>query len=225
MFVPYDEKRVLKDQPWLTSAENFDAIMRMANLPTLMMHYILTEDHRIVEEPNAVRWEYFMQRAKHRVLGRTVLVSGKHPFRNCNSRFPYGKDTEVSVSTVFIGITEDTLFESIIFGSWLDNRIVRTLTYEDAERNHQSLVDLVRRVIGYVKRRPSLRKDWLRVNRYWELARKRGPGWATKRFGLIEEAFERLSRIPGKPYIPCGEPLFDIGQRFLPRTLGGDSVS
>ncbi len=194
-------------------------------------HYILTTDFRIVQEPNFYRWGLFLERAKHRNIDRTKICEGEERDRSyfsdswdAQQRRKRGRDTpsfkiqEMFVSTVFIGTGEDELFETMIFGGWLNTACWRCTTLSEAKKNHWDAVTVAHQYKNYMKRRGRVaRKDWVRMDQFWRLANKRGREWAVKHLSQMEGVDDRLSKIPGEPNIPQPNVLFDMVQRFLPR--------
>ena len=53
---------------------------------------------------------------------------------------------ESLVSTVFLGIDRDTLFETMVFGGQLDGYFNRYMTYEAAELGHGEIVGKLKKV-------------------------------------------------------------------------------
>ncbi len=258
----FNEENVATDQPWLSPAEQAHAKMvgdmfnrtvredmegwlvdhlgqrasegdqEAINKLYPMCHYILTEDYRIVQEPNFYRWGMFLERGKHRVIDKTDICSGierDHSYfsnswavqQRRKRRFsdaPSFKSQEMYVSTVFIGGHENELFETMIFGGWLDTNCWRSSTLAEAKKNHWDAVTISHQHKNYMKKHGrAARKDWIRASRFWELARKRGYEWAVKHFLPMQRLDDRLRRIPGQPNRPLPDYLAELAQHFLPR--------
>jgi hypothetical protein len=210
---PFDIRNVATNQPWLMPAD-------LVGVPSELMqlkypHYILTTDGRIVEEPNFLRYAIFLERARHRIIRQTFLHQGHH--YRYSSQKPPSKKHEVLVSTVFLGMDKNCLFESIIFGTWLDQDIWRSRTMEEALETHQFLIRLVHEHLGYLRRHPSLLKDWVRMRKFWKLAHKRGREWALKHAERMAMVDARLKRIPGDVHVPTGIFLDDLQAMVLPK--------
>ncbi len=193
-------------------------------------HYILTEDFRIVQEPNFYRWGMFLERAKHRIIGRTDICDGierdRDYFSNSWARqhrrkwrdAPSCKPHAMWVSTVFIGTGDDELFETMIFGGWLDSIRWKTSTLGEAKKNHQGAVMVSRQHKNYMKHHGrSARKDWIRMAKFWELGRKRGTEWALKHLSVMQQVENRLSKIPGDPETPQPDNFSELVRHILPR--------
>ena len=108
-------------------------------------HFILTEDYRIVQEPNFLRWGMFLELAQHRTIDKTEICKGII-CENSNTIGPSFKPEETCVSTVFIGAHEGELFETMIFGGLMHNVSWRTQTLLDAKKQHWKAVDLAHKV-------------------------------------------------------------------------------
>jgi hypothetical protein len=195
-------------------------------------HYILTTDFRIVQEPNCVRWGIFLERGLHRVIDRTDICAGverdreyrsnswaaqqRHKRKHPNA--PRFKIEETYVSTVFIGTGDEELFETMIFGGWLDMIRWKTSTLESAKKAHWSAVTLAHLLKRYIKRHgKSVRKDWIRLDRFWELARKRDAQWVLKHIDTLMKIDGRLGRVPGHPVIPQADQFVELAQQFVAR--------
>lgn len=253
---PYNEANVVADQPWLTPQEHEDTERVGIEFLRLMRsdmedwkfehlqaraaegdqtairelnpicHFILTEDFRIVQELNCIRWGMFMERASHRFIDKTLICAGK-PRKVLNlvpvnrkrrPNVPSFKLEETFVSTVFLGTDENELFETMVFGGWLDQVHWRNSTLEDAKKCHWNAVTLSHVLKRYIKRHGrSVRKDWIRLERFWRLAEERGPGWMIKHVPVMERVEARLFRVPGRPVVPCPNYFLDLMQRILPR--------
>lgn len=198
-----------------------------------LCHFILTTDFRIVQEPNFLRWGIFLERGLHRIIDKTDVCAGQDRDRDflsnswaCQQRrkrkrqeAPIFKIQQTYVSTVFIGADQHELFETMIFGGWLNTICWRTSTLEAAKKAHWSAVTLAHLLKRYIKRHGrSVRKDWVRLDRFWRLGRKRGPEWAMKHLATMQKVENRLSRVPGEPSTPQPDLLHELAQHFLPRT-------
>lgn len=226
MIYPFDARTIKTDQPWLTETHHAQAA-EYISFPGLV-HYILTTDFRIVEEPNVIRWGIFMEQP-HRKIDLTVICKGRErqkylltpSWAQQHSRFrPPSMVEETFVSTVFLGYDKDQLFETMIFGGWLNGIMWRSTTLERAKVTHWKAADLAFRLRAYLRRHPSIWKDWIRLNKFWELRRKRGTDWAMKHIGVMSRVEARLSRLPGYPDLPMPDTLFSLCKKWSPRTEG-----
>jgi hypothetical protein len=196
-----------------------------------LCHYILTTDFRVVQEPNYLRWGIFLERGLHRIIDKTDICAGQDRDR-CDftswaaqqrhkrkrQDAPTFKTEETYVSTVFIGADQHELFETMIFGGWLNTICWRNCTLEAAKKAHWSAVTLAHLLKRYIKRHGrSVRKDWVRLDRFWHLARKRGPEWALKHVPTMQKVENRLSRVPGQPSTPQPDFLSELAEHFVPR--------
>jgi hypothetical protein len=198
---------------------------------TPFCHYILTTDFRIVQEPNFMRWGIFLERGMHRIIDKTNICAGQDRERCDFSSWaaqqrhkrkrmdaPSFKIEETYVSTVFIGTCDDELFETMIFGGWLNTIRWKTSTLEAAKKAHWSAVTLAHLLKRYIKRHGrSVRKDWVRLSRFWHLARKRGPQWAMKHIVTMQKVEDRLGRVPGGPVMPQPDLLMELAQQVVSR--------
>jgi hypothetical protein len=246
--IPYNKANVATDQPWLDIADYDlnsvfeDFVIEHADVepcvaPDMMIradegdrcafdqlypfcHYILTEDYRIVEEPNFFRWGIFLEKAKHRQIDRTEICSGTPlpgPFER-HSDAPLFKPQETSVSTVFIGTGLNELFETMIFGGALGGTMWRHQTLIDAKMQHWKTVGLAHKLHRYMKRYgKSFRKDWLRLEKMYEFSNARGFSWLSKHVDVFEHLTKRLYRAPGPPPIPQPNIVYQLIQMFTPR--------
>ncbi len=243
--VPFNEANVLANQPWLTPQDELqakvvgDEFNAKYGSPRLepgryspLTHFILTPDFRIVQEPNFLRWGIFLERGLHRIIDKTDICAGKDRDR-CDfdswaaqqrhkrrrQEAPSFKIEETYVSTVFIGAHENELFETMIFGGWLNTTCWRSVTLEAAKKNHWAAVTLAHLLKRYIKRHGrSVRKDWVRLERFWRLGRKRGREWAVKHLPAVQRATDRLCRVPGSLSLPQPDLLSELAEHFLPRT-------
>jgi len=249
MIIPFNEANILADQPWLTPQDELqakvvgDEFNAKYGPPRLeegryspLTHFILTPDFRIVEEPNFVRWGIFLEKGTHRVLDQTHICDGidrehDHTMNSWASQqhrkrkrqdAPSFKTEDTRVSSVFIGTCENELFETMIFGGWLNTVCWRTSTLEDLRKAHRDAVILAHLLKRYIKKHGRrVRKDWVRLDRFWRLAHKRGRDWAIKQLPLMQRVERRLSLVPGEPLTPQGDFLSELAQTFLPRQLEG----
>jgi hypothetical protein len=142
---PFDENTIATDQPWLTEERRADAAEYKVYPFEGLLHYILTTDFRIVEEPNVIRWGIFMEQP-HRKIDWTPICHGKERQRASfappnwaqqHSRVrPPSMVEGTFVSTVFLGYDKDQLFETMIFGGWLNGVMWRSATLEEAKKTH-----------------------------------------------------------------------------------------
>jgi hypothetical protein len=88
---------------------------------------------------------------------------------------------------------------------------------EEALETHQYLIDLAYEHLAYLRKHPSLLKDWVRLKKFWELAHKRGQAWALKHADRMQEVDARLKRIPGDVHVPTGILLDDLSAMVLPK--------
>ncbi|MFA5767202.1 MAG: hypothetical protein WC919_04730 [Candidatus Paceibacterota bacterium] len=185
-----------------------------------LCHYILTEDYRIVEEPNFFRWGIFLEKAKHRMIDKTEICSGTKrpgPFER-HSDAPPLKPQETSVSTVFIGTALNELFETMIFGGALNGTMWRHQTLIDAKTQHWKTVGLAHKLHRYMKQHgKSFRKDWLRLEKMYKFSNARGFSWLSKHADVFESLMKRLYRAPGPPPIPQPNIICKLAQIFIPR--------
>lgn len=91
------------------------------------MQYILDDNHQPVPCPDTIGWAMWMERSRERYVARTRM----------------GK---VLVSTVFLGLDHGyrggppVLFETMVFGGKLDDRMARYCTYDEARAGHRRMV-------------------------------------------------------------------------------------
>lgn len=228
--IPYNPDRVATDQPWLSPEEREKAIrvndeflsqMQLVNFPiegeksfglSAMRHFILTEDFEIVEEPNFFRFGMFLEYAKHRQIVLTHICDGRE------DESPSFKTQRTEISTVFIGMDENTLFETMVFGGMLHSVCWRNNTIQDARKCHQLAIDIVHQFNAYMKKHGRrFCKDWKRLDRFYKLGRRRGTQWAFKHYSVMEGVFNRLFRAPGDPPLPQPNLFLDLAQMFIPR--------
>ena len=247
--IPYNKANVIADQPWLdgTNCDSMFEDFVIENTeqrdiepciaPDMMAradegdryafqqlypfcHYILTEDYRIVEEPNFFRWGVFLEKAKHRLIDRTEICSGSErpgPFER-HSDAPTFKSQETYVSTVFIGTDLNELFETMIFGGPLNGTHWRHQTLIDAKTRHWKAVELAHKLNRYMKRHgKTFRKDWLRLEKMYKFSNARGFSWLSKHVDAFESLHKRLYRAPGPPPIPQPNLVYQLVQMFIPR--------
>src|SRR5215467_2194035 len=95
--------------------------------------YILDEDRRPIPEPNMVKYAVWMS-SHDRIVAKDYVG-------------------DVEISTVFLGLNTNYMsdgppivFETMIFGGDHDHKQMRYSTWEDAERGHRVMVELVKRV-------------------------------------------------------------------------------
>ena len=245
--VPYNEARVPEDQPWLTAderehakvigtdclhdlnpdmepwlADHLEAMASEGDQDAIgqvapFCHFILTSDFRIVQEPNFLRWAIFLERCSHRVIDLTQVCQGRE-----HSVGRYGapslKPEETWVSTIFSGLDEHDLFETMIFGGLLDHAAYRSSALLDAKKCHWEAVSLAHDLKRHMKRYGrSFRKDWIRLAKFWRLASLRGDGWVRNRGSAMGHVFVRLSQVPGPPPIPQPTLFHELCQTYLPR--------
>ena len=183
-------------------------------------HFILTEDYRIVEEPNFLRWCIFLEKATHRQIDKTEICSGSKrpdPFER-HSDAPSFKPQETAVSTVFIGTGPNELFETMTFGGPLGGTMWRHQTLIDAKTRHWKAVELAHKLNSYMKRHgKSFRKDWLRLEKMYKFSNTRGFSWLSKHIDIFESLHKRLYRAPGPPPIPQPDLVRQLAQMFVPR--------
>jgi hypothetical protein len=239
--IPYNKANVAKDQPWLsdvdpnyldmldifgyntdiepcvlqdliTRADEGDQYAYQQIYP--LSHFILTTDYRIVQEPNVLRWGVFLEKAEHRSIDITTISVG----RDHKHGTPSFKTEYVCVSTVFIGASENELFETRIFGGPLDGACWRHKTLIDSKTKHWKIVQTVRSLNRHMKRHgKSFRKDWLRLQKVHRLASIRGFGWLSKHVDVLENLYIRLGRVPGRPQVPQPNIMRTMIQIFIPR--------
>lgn len=221
------------DEPWMiphlkAMAEQGDkeAIRKLHPLS----HFILTIDYRIVQEINTYRWGMFLEKGLHRMIERTDICKGKerdHFSRSDNPSWAQQherkiqtppKMEETNVSTVFIGCVEDELFETMIFGGWYGSVPWRSATLIDAKKCHFEAVMIARRLNNYLKKYgKARRKDWIRLEKFWQLAEKRGEQWAKKKVDRMQKIADRIDRMPGSPPIPMGNSFYGLAQHIIGR--------
>ena len=165
----------------------------------------------------------FLERGSHRQIDYTQISSGREDRGNCKSP---PKREDVYVSTVFIGCSERELFETMILGGLLDLVKWRSATLVDAKKCHWEVVTVARQLDNHLRRHGMrLRKDWVRMAKFWRLVHRRGPYWAYKHAPAMLAAFRRLTSLPGNPTIPMGNELFEFIESFIPRpTLAKDPL-
>ena len=93
------------------------------------MPYVL-KDKAVIWEPDILKWAEFIAHVDERSVAKTQVAS------------------DISVSTVFIGISKDCLFETMVFGGLHDGEQRRCSTWKDAESNHVEVVDFVKESLG-----------------------------------------------------------------------------
>jgi hypothetical protein len=251
--IPYKKENVATDQPWLIEADSElidkfdDFIITPDTDPCIVSdlkiradegdqyafqqlypfpHFILTEDYRIVQEPNFYRWGIFLERCKHRIIDRTDICSGMpqetvtfnrhYPIRDRD--IPLCKIQETHVSTVFIGAMENELFETMIFGGPLHQNFWRHSTILDAKTRHWKAVNLAHEAKRYIKKHGrSYKKNWLRLKRVYKQMDSRNLNWVNKHSAMIESLFDRLNRTPGPLPFPQPNIMCDIAQMITPR--------
>jgi hypothetical protein len=199
-------------------------------------HFILTPDFRVVEEPNCLRWGIFLERGTHRVIEQTKICDGsdrefdysmnswasQQRRKRKRQEYPSFKIEETRVSSVFIGTCERELFETMIFGGWLNNICWRSSTLEDVRKAHRDAINLAHLLKRYIKKHGKrVRKDWVRMYRFWRLANKRGRPWAIKQSPVMQRVDRRLGLVPGEPSTPQGDFLLELAQIFIPRQYEG----
>jgi hypothetical protein len=95
------------------------------------MHYVLDDEHRLVEEPDSSAWNAWYENDANRIVDWTQITS------------------EVTVSTIFLGFNlnfslsrhrKPALFETMIFGGALDHDRWRYATWDEAQAGHKAAV-------------------------------------------------------------------------------------
>jgi hypothetical protein len=203
--LPFDPALIAERQPWLNETQILFS-KQWPDMPDRMGQYILTLDGKIVVEPNM--WRAGMMREQpHGHPGYTYVSRGSG--RNYMPSYEPG---ECYVSTIFLGNCLG-MFETMIFGGWLDSTQVRSDTYEEAMKVHAAGVDAARRVNNWLKRRKrgrwakKLYKKWVKQ---WDYATHRGPHWMTPRQNRFEAMLAQVRRIPGEPPFPLPDLIFDV---------------
>lgn len=131
---------------------------------------------------------------------------------------PAFKVSEIEVSTVFSGASERELFETMIFGGWLDSVKWRNATLIDAKKCHWEAVYLAREHANYMRKHGRrAAKDWKRVEDFWRLGHRRGESWMKRHWHGTALAYQRLGEIPGRPRVPSPNFVLDLAQLFLSR--------
>jgi len=224
MILPYDEELVRARQPWLTEMQDVFAreqqqefedqlppFLRDFSNNGMMMKYILTLDYQVVEEPNMFRFSHFMSQ-DHRVLQSSTLREGPH------RAMPDYRPGNLRISTVFVGIARECLFETMIFGGWLDGTQVRSETYKEAMIVHVHALDAALKLNAWVKKNGrKAKKLYVRWCRFWKLTSDRGPNWAMKHEKAGEAMMNAIRAIPGQPPFPEPDVILQIARKFLPR--------
>jgi hypothetical protein len=187
-----------------------------------LLHYILTTDFRIVEEPNFLRWGIFMEKADHRQIDLTEICNGvldRYP-RAKESRAPQFRPEKAVVSTVFIGADLKCLFQTMIMGGLFNGVYWYHDSLSDAKTRHWKTVDMMHKFNRYMKRHgKSFRKDWIRLDKTYKLVNIRGFSWLCKRIETFESLYNRLSRVPGPPPVPQPSIVHQLAQMFTPRKI------
>jgi hypothetical protein len=191
--------------------------------------FILTTDFRVIQEPNLPRWQMFMERSTHRFIDLTLICNGREPKdhgqewkRTRRSNVPSFKIEETFVSTVFLGKSEKQLFETMIFGGWLNHVFWRRNRLEAAKQCHWEAVMLAHQLKRYMKQHGrSVRKDWIRLEEFWRLAEKRGSKWMLKHVPVMDQLECRLIQVPGRPVVPCPNFFLDLIMYARPRQKVG----
>jgi hypothetical protein len=219
--LPFDEELVEVRQPWLTKRQlaktKVDPLREFRetysrDIPkNFFTRYILTRDLQIVEEPNLTRWGAFLEQ-DHRCLQSNRLREGAY------RRMPDYRPGGLWISTVFVGATREDLFETMIFGGWLDQTQVRCDNYKEAMLNHKYAIDVALRLDAWIRVNgrwaKKLHVRWLK---FWDLARKRGPHWAIKHEPAGQWMMDQIRVIPGQPPFPEPNMLLNLARMFLPR--------
>ena len=187
------------------------------------LHYILTTDFRVVEEPNLLRWGIFMEKADHRQIDLTKICKGSLGRSPCDpkySRAPQLKPQETTVSTVFIGADLKCLFQTLVMGGPFHGVYWYHESLSDAKVRHWKTVDLMRKFSHYMRRHgKSFRKDWIRLDKTYKLMNVRGFSWLCKHIETFELLYNRLGRVPGPPPIPQPNIVYQLAEMFTPREV------
>jgi len=85
-----------------------------------MKNYILNDENQVVEAGSLEQWAVFFGNSARRRVARTN-VGG-----------------DVYVSTMFLGMGTDELFETMVFGGPLDQELWRTSTWDEAVKAHEA---------------------------------------------------------------------------------------
>lgn len=104
----------------------------------MIKKYIL-DGHKVVEEPDILKWGQWFETANRTVKKdiATVSIDGENV-------------GEITISTVFIGIDHNfgdvppLLFETMVFGGKLDQEMDRCSTWEGAEKMHELMCEKVK---------------------------------------------------------------------------------
>ena len=100
-----------------------------------MANYIL-DGHKVIKEPDIIKWGKWFETANRRVRHDTANVT----LNGDNVGI-------ISISTVFLGIDnglgrgQPLLFETMVFGGKLNQEMDRCSTWEEAEKMHELMCE------------------------------------------------------------------------------------
>lgn len=179
--LPFYSPKQLADDLMERMCEEF-----MAKLPPELRRFsekypkYILKDGVVVPEPNVLKWGKWCDNPSNRVIEQTLLRNLKRSAVNGHGR--------VHISTVFVGVSEDCLFETMIFGGLLDEFQCRYDTMEEAKAGHQVALLSARIATNWSARRKNgrqLKRTRGRLRQIDRLYRKRGAEWAMKHHRVI----------------------------------------